>query len=129
MPDTEKITINMSVVDLGQIDLLVEEGFYSSRTDFIRTAIRNQISQHGEAVKQSITRRTMALGATGYTRAELENIRAKGEKMKIRVVGLFILAEDVSPDLARETIESLQVLGVFRASDAVKAALADRMVA
>ena len=128
MPDTEKITINMSVVDLGQVDLLVEEGFYSSRTDFIRTAIRNQINQHGEAVRQSVTRNTMAMGATGYTRADLEKCRVKGEKLNIRVVGLFMLSNDVTPDLARDTIESVKVLGVFRASEAVKAALADRIV-
>ncbi|RPJ45685.1 MAG: CopG family transcriptional regulator [Chloroflexi bacterium] len=128
MPDTEKITINMSVVDLGQVDLLVEEGFYSSRTDFIRTSIRNQISQHGEAVRQSITRRTMALGATGYNRAELEKVRANGEKLEVRVVGLFMLQDDVTPELARDTIESVKVLGVFRAPEAVKAALADRIL-
>lgn len=129
MPDTEKITINLSVVDIGQIDLLVEEGFYSSRTDFIRTAIRNQVNQHGDAVRQSITRNTAALGAVGYSRADLEKFRAKGEKLKIRVVGLFALTSDVTPELARETIESLKVLGVFRASEAVKAALSDRMIA
>ncbi len=128
MPDTEKVTINMSVVDLGQIDLLVEEGFYSSRTDFIRTAIRNLLSQQSEAVKQSITRRTMAIGAFGFNRADLEKARTKGEKLQIRVVGLFALSSDVSPELARDTIESIKVLGVFRASDAVKEALADRIL-
>jgi Arc/MetJ-type ribon-helix-helix transcriptional regulator len=128
MVDTEKITINMSVVDVGQVDLLVDEGFYSSRTDFIRTAIRNQLNQHGEAVKQSITRKTMALGAVGYSRAELEHFRAKGERLQVRVVGLFVLQPDVTPDLARETIESIKINGVFRASEEVKAALADRMV-
>lgn len=128
MPDTEKITINLSVVDLGQIDLLVEEGFYSSRTDFIRTAIRNQVNLHGDAVRQSITRNTMALGAVIYNRADLEKLRAKGEKVKIRVVGLLTLASDVTPELARETIESLKVMGVFHASEVVKTALTDRIV-
>lgn len=128
MADTEKITINMSVVDLGQVDLLVEEGFYSSRTDFIRTAIRNQLNQHGDAVRQSITRNTYAMGVIAYSRADLEKYRAKGEKLRIRVVGLFALPSDVSPELARDTIESLKVQGVFRASEAVKAALANRIV-
>jgi Arc/MetJ-type ribon-helix-helix transcriptional regulator len=127
MADTEKVTINMSVVDLGQIDLLVDEGFYSSRTDFIRTAIRNQLNQHSEAVKQSITRRTMALGTVGFTRAELEKRKEKGEMLDVRVVGVFVLTSDVTPALARETIQSIKVMGVFRASEAVKAALADRM--
>jgi Arc/MetJ-type ribon-helix-helix transcriptional regulator len=127
MADTEKVTINMSVVDLGQIDLLVDEGFYSSRTDFIRTAIRNQLNQHSEAVKQSITRRTMALGTVGFTRAELEKRKEKGEMLDVRVVGVFVLTSDVTPELARETIQSIKVMGVFRASEAVKAALADRM--
>jgi Arc/MetJ-type ribon-helix-helix transcriptional regulator len=127
MADTEKVTINMSVVDLGQIDLLVDEGFYSSRTDFIRTSIRNQLNQHSEAVKQSITRRTMALGTVGFTRAELEKRKEKGEMLDVRVVGVFVLTSDVTPELARETIQSIKVMGVFRASKAVKAALADRM--
>jgi Arc/MetJ-type ribon-helix-helix transcriptional regulator len=127
MTDTEKITINMSVVDLGQVDLLVDEGFYSSRTDFIRTAIRNQLSQHSEAVKQSITRKTMALGAVVYSRSDLERYSLKGERLQVRMVGLFVLQPDVTPELARETIESIKVNGVFRASEEVKAALADRM--
>lgn len=127
MADTEKVTINMSVVDLGQVDLLVEEGFYSSRTDFIRTAIRNLLNQHSEEVKQSITRRTMAVGAMGYNRVELERVREKGEMLEIRVVGLFALTADVTPELARDTIQSVKVMGVFRASNDVKAALADRI--
>ena len=127
MTDTEKITINMSAVDLGQIDLLVDEGFYSNRSDFIRTAIRNQISQHSEVVRQSVTRRTMAVGVIGYTPSELEKIRARGEMLEIRVMGVLTLP-GVSPELARATIQSIQVKGVFRASDEVKAALADRMV-
>lgn len=127
MADTEKVTINMSVVDLGQVDLLVEEGFYSSRTDFIRTAIRNLLNQHSDEVKQSITRRTMAIGAIGYNRAELEQVRQNGEMVEVRVVGLFALTQDVTPELALATIQSIKVMGVFRASDAVKAALADRI--
>ncbi len=127
MADTEKVTINMSVVDLGQVDLLVEEGFYSSRTDFIRTAIRNLLNQHSEEVKQSITRRTMAVGALGYNRAELERLRQNGERVEVRVVGLFALTQDVTPELALATIQSIKVMGVFRASEAVKAALADRI--
>src|SRR3712207_8916575 len=57
--ETEKITSNLGVVDLGQIDLLVQEGFYANRTDFIRTAIRNQIAAHADAVKQSVARNTL----------------------------------------------------------------------
>lgn len=127
MADTEKVTINMSVVDLGQVDLLVEEGFYSSRTDFIRTAIRNLLNQQSEEVKQSITRQTMAIGAVGYNRVELERRQQNGEMVEVRVVGVFALAPDVTPELARATIQSIKVMGVFRASDEVKAALADRI--
>ena len=127
MADTEKITINMSVVDLGQVDLLVEEGFYSSRTDFIRTAIRNQLNQHGEVVRQSVTRRTMVVGAVSYTRAELERYRDKGEMLEVRVVGVFYLPSEVTPELARAVIRSVKVLGVFRASEPVKQSLADRL--
>ena len=124
--DLEKITVNLGYVDLGHVDLLVREGFYSNRTDFIRTAIRNQLASHSDAVKQSITRHTLELGLRRYSRAELEAVRAAGEKLHIRMLGLATIDEDVTPDLARETIASVHVLGALQASNAVKAALADR---
>jgi Arc/MetJ-type ribon-helix-helix transcriptional regulator len=127
MAETEKITINMSVVDLGQVDLLVEEGFYSSRTDFIRTATRNQLGAHADAVKQSVTRKTLALGVVSYGRLALEAARAAGQQLDIRVVGMVILEPDVTPELAAATIRRLEVHGVLRAGDFVKAALADRI--
>jgi Arc/MetJ-type ribon-helix-helix transcriptional regulator len=125
--ETEKITINMGVVDLGQIDLLVQEGFYQNRTDFIRTAIRNQLTAHAEAVKQTVSRKELVLGLQRYTRRDLEAVRAAGETLEIRVLGLASIADDVSPELALATIESIDVLGAFRASPAVKAALAERI--
>ena len=127
MSETEKITINLGLVDLGQIDLLVREGFYQNRTDFIRTAIRNQISEHAEAVKQTVARKTLVLGLQNYTRRDLEAVRAAGETLQIRVLGLATIADDVPPELALETIDSIEVLGAFRASPAVKAALAGRI--
>lgn len=125
--ETEKITINLVFVDLGQIDLLVQEGFYSNRTDFIRTAIRNQLATHAETVKQTVARRTLALGLQHYTRRDLEAVRAAGQKLQIQVLGLASIADDVSPELALATIDSLVVLGALRASAEVKAALADRI--
>jgi Arc/MetJ-type ribon-helix-helix transcriptional regulator len=125
--DTEKITINLGVIDLGQIDLLVSEGFYSNRTDFIRTAIRNQVSAHAEVVKQTVARRTLVLGLQHFTKADLEAARDAGQKLEIKVLGLASIANDVSPKLAREAIGSLVVLGALQASPAVKAAIADRI--
>ncbi len=125
--ELEKITINMAPVDLGQIDLLVGEGFYHNRTDFIRTAIRNQLNTHSEAVRQTVARKTLVLGLQHYTRHDLEAVRAAGETLQIRVLGLASIADDVSPELALETIDSVEVLGAFRASPAVKAALAGRI--
>jgi Arc/MetJ-type ribon-helix-helix transcriptional regulator len=124
--ETEKITINLGVIDLGQIDLLVQEGFYSNRTDFIRTAIRNQIATHADVVKQTVARKTLVLGLQHYTRHDLETLRAAGQTLQIHVLGLASIAEDVSPELARATIASLVVLGALHATPAVKAALADR---
>jgi len=125
--DSEKITINLGFVDLGHIDLLVQEGFYSNRTDFIRTAIRNQLDRHNDAVKQSVARRRLDLGLRHYTRRDLEAARTAGETLHIQVLGLAVIAPDVSPDLARATIASIQVLGALQASAAVKAALSDRI--
>ncbi|MCR2747306.1 CopG family transcriptional regulator [Limnobacter parvus] len=125
--ETEKLTINLGVVDLGQIDLLVQEGFYSNRTDLIRTAIRNQLTVHAEEVKQTIARRTLLLGLQHLTRADLERALAAGEMLQIQVLGLARIADDVSPELARATIESVVVLGAFQASAAVRKALADRI--
>jgi Arc/MetJ-type ribon-helix-helix transcriptional regulator len=127
MSETEKITINLGPVDLGQIDLLVREGFYSNRTDFIRTAIRNQLATHAEAVRQTVARQTLVLGVQHFSRRDLEEVRDAGERLRIEVLGLASIADDVSPELALETIESVIVLGAFRASPAVKRALADRI--
>lgn len=125
--ESEKITINLGFVDLGHIDLLVEEGFYSNRTDFIRTAIRNQIERHGDAVRQSVARKAVDLGLRHYTRQDLEAARDAGRPLHIRVLGLASIAGDVTPDLARAAIASVSVLGALHASPDVKAALADRM--
>jgi len=124
---TEKITINLGVVDLGQIDLLVQEGFYSNRTDLIRTAIRNQLATHAEVVRETVARKTFVLGLQHYTRRDLEAVQTAGQKLRIQVLGLASIAEDVSPELARATIDSIVVLGALHASPAVKAALADRI--
>ena len=125
--DSEKITINLGYVDLGQIDLLVQEGFYSNRTDFIRTAIRNQLAAHSDAVKESIVRHTLELGLRDYSRAELEAVKAAGETLHIKVVGLARIAPDVTSELALATIGSISVLGALQASADVKSALADRI--
>ena len=125
--DTEKITINLGFVDLGHIDLLVQEGFYSNRTDFIRTAIRNQIDRHADVVRKAVTRKSVDLGLRHFSRADLEAARDAGQMLNIRVLGLASIANDVTPELARATIASLAVLGALHASSAVKAALADRM--
>ena len=125
--DTEKITINLGYVDLGHIDLLVQDGFYSNRTDFIRTAIRNQIERHAEAAKQSVARRSLDLGLRHYGREELEATAAAKRPLDIRVLGLVSIGQDVTAELARAAIASVSVLGALQASSAVKAALADRM--
>ena len=123
----EKITINLGIVDLGRIDLLVAEGFYTNRTDLIRTAIRNHLDASGEAISQTVKRRTLVLGSEHYGRNRLEEWRADGEMVHIRVLGLATVAGDVPPDLAVATIASVEVLGAFRASPEVKKALASRI--
>ena len=128
LADSEKITINLGFVDLGHIDLLVREGFYSNRSDFIRTAIRNQLDRHADAVKQSVARRHLDLGLRHFTRADLERVRAAGDTLHIQVLGLAVIASDVSPELARATIASINVLGALQASPEVKAALSDRIL-
>ena len=125
--ESEKITINLGFVDLGHIDLLVQEGFYSNRTDFIRTAIRNQVLTHSEVLKQTVARRSMVLGLQRYTRQDLEKLRAAGEQLHIHVLGLATIDDDVPAQLAVATIGSITVLGALRASPEVKAALADRI--
>jgi Arc/MetJ-type ribon-helix-helix transcriptional regulator len=125
---TEKITINIGLVDLGQIDLLVDEGFYANRTDFIRTAVRRQLEMRSGAVQDTVARRTLTLGSRHYSRSELEQVRDAGRTVEIRVLGLASVADDVSPELALATIASVEVLGAFRAPRPVKAALATRIV-
>lgn len=126
-PDSEKLTLNLGFVDLGHIDLLVRDGFYANRADFIRTAVRNQLERQGDTVKQSVARKQLNLGLSHYTRGDLEAARDAGTPIAIQVLGLASIAADVTPELAREAIASVQVLGAFHASPAVKAALADRI--
>jgi Arc/MetJ-type ribon-helix-helix transcriptional regulator len=125
--ESEKITINLGPIDLGQIDLLVQEGFYSNRTDLIRTAIRNQLNQHAEVVKQTVARKSLVLGMQHYSRADLEAIQATGQRLQIQVLGLASIASDVSVELALATIESIFVLGSLHASAVLKTALAQRI--
>ena len=125
--ESEKITINLGYVDLGRVDLLVQEAFYSNRTDFIRTAIRNQLAAHAEAVTKSIIRHTLELGLRDYSAADLEAVRTSGEKLHIKVVGLARIALDVTPELALATIGSITVLGALHASAEIKSALAQRI--
>lgn len=126
--ESEKITINLGFVDLGHIDLLVRDRFYSNRTDFIRTSIRNQLSQHSEQSKKSINRQTIELGLRQYTKSDLEALQTTGEKLRVKVLGLVTISSDVSPALALATIESITVLGALHASKEVKTALAGRII-
>ncbi|MFT5643440.1 MAG: Arc/MetJ-type ribon-helix-helix transcriptional regulator [Janthinobacterium sp.] len=125
--ESEKITINLGLIDLGQVDLLVQEGFYSNRTDLIRTAIRNQLNTHADVVKQAVARKSLVLGMQHYSRADLEAVQAAGQRLQIQVLGLATIANDVSAELALATIESVFVLGALHASAVVKAALAGRI--
>lgn len=126
-PDSEKITLNLGYVDLGRIDLLVQEGFYSNRSDFIRTAIRNQLDTHQDAVSRTIERHTMELGLRDYSRQDLEQVKAAGEILHVRVVGLARIATDVTPELALATIGSITVLGALQTSPELRTALAKRI--
>jgi Arc/MetJ-type ribon-helix-helix transcriptional regulator len=127
MAETEKITINMSVVDLGKVDLLVDEGFYQNRTDFIRTAIRNQLTNHDTEVKSAVVRNAYGLGIFGWGRKDLEKAIAKNEQRSFNVIGMLVIEDDVTPELAEKAIASIKVRGVFKASPAVKEILKDRI--
>jgi Arc/MetJ-type ribon-helix-helix transcriptional regulator len=127
LPDTDKVTVNLGLVDLAQMDLLVEEGFYTNRTDFVRTAVRNLLQQHADAIRQTVVRKRFVTGLQRYSRADLERAMAAGEQLEIHVLGLAMLENDITPELARAAIASIWVLGAFIASPAVKAALADRI--
>ena len=127
VPDSEKVTVNLGFVDLGRIDLLVRDGFYANRADFIRTALRNQLDRQGDAVDRSVARRQLHLGVAQFTKRDLEAARDSGTSLHIQVLGLAIITDDVTPELARDAVASVHVLGGFQASPAVKAALADRI--
>ena len=127
MPESEKITINLSAVDLGKIDLLVQEGLYANRSDLIRTAIRNQLDKHSLEIQQSVTRNAYTIGVLAYDKSDFERFKAKGKKIRMTVIGMLHLGKDITPELGLEVIESIQVRGIFHASDELKAALADRM--
>lgn len=125
--DTEKMTVNVGVVDLGQVDLLVQEGFYTNRSDLIRTALRNQLALHADVVKQTVARRTLTVGLQHFSRSDLERTVAAGQRLHVQVVGLARIADDVTPELALAAIDSVTVLGAFQASPVVRRALAGRI--
>jgi Arc/MetJ-type ribon-helix-helix transcriptional regulator len=127
IPESEKLTLNLGYIDLGQIDLLVSEGFYANRSDFIRTAIRNHLASHGEALKQVVARKMLVLGLQHFSADDLRRTQAAGEKLQIRVLGLASIATDVPAELAEQTIDSITVLGALHASPAVRAALVGRI--
>jgi Arc/MetJ-type ribon-helix-helix transcriptional regulator len=127
LPETDKVTINLGLVDLAQMDLLVEEGFYTNRTDFVRTAIRKQLERHEETIRQTVVRKRFVMGLQRYSRAELERTVAAGEQLEIHVLGLATIDNEVTPELALAAIASIRVLGAFIAPDAVKAVLSDRI--
>ncbi|MEN8241526.1 MAG: CopG family transcriptional regulator [Chloroflexota bacterium] len=127
MSETEKITINLGVVDLGKIDLLVEQGFYTTRTDFIRAGIRSQLLSHHAEIQETVTRRAIVVGVLHYSASALEKIIARGEQVEIIAAGMLVLSDDISPALALAAIKSIQVFGVFKSSKEVKQALADRI--
>ena len=127
MPESEKVTINMNVVDLGKVETLVQEGVYANRTDFIRTAIRNLLDKHSLEIEQTVVRNSYAIGVLVYDRSDLEKAKAKNERLAFKIIGLLSLDKDIPVDLAKEVIEYIQVRGVFTASEPVKTALADRI--
>ena len=127
IPDSDKVTVNVGLVDQAQVDLLVNEGFYSNRTDFVRTAIRNQLLVHADAIRQTVVRKRYVVGQHRYSRKELEQVVAAGEKLDVHVLGLAVIEDDVPAELASAAIATLQVLGAFIASPAVRQALADRI--
>jgi Arc/MetJ-type ribon-helix-helix transcriptional regulator len=126
MSETEKITINLGVVDLGKIDLLVEQGFYTTRTDFIRAAIRSQLLTHTNEIQETVSRSSTVVGVLLYNARDLEKMLEKGERLRITIAGMLVLDKDISPELADAAIESIKVHGVFKASNKVKQILADR---
>ena len=127
LPDSDKVTVNVGLVDLAQMDLLVNEGFYSNRTDFVRTAIRNQLQVHAESIRQTVLRKRYVLGQHRYSRRELEQVVASGQRLEIHVLGLAVIEDEVTPELADRAIASVQVLGAFIAAPATRQVLADRI--
>ena len=121
------MTVNVGVVDLGHVDLLVQEGFYSNRSDLIRTALRNQLALHADALQKTVARRTLTVGLQHFSRSDLERAVASGQALQVQVVGLARIADDVPPELARAAIQSVTVLGAFQASPSVRQALSDRL--
>jgi Arc/MetJ-type ribon-helix-helix transcriptional regulator len=124
---TEKITININTIDLGHIDLLVNEGYYATRTEFIKTAVKKQLDRHEEDTKKLIEQKAkhgdyeLSIGVGGFTKSELERIIQKKEaKIKMIFIGLFITPKDVTLELLEQAVESIKVYGVCRCSQEIK---------
>lgn len=127
-PPDEKLSVNFGPVDIGTVDLLVEEGFYASRADFIRHAVRTQLDEHKAAVQDATTRRDFSVGYVSLDAGYLRAAKKRKQRLDIKVVGVLHLQDDIDPALASEVIERVHVLGSFRAPEAVIGVLGDRVV-
>lgn len=120
---TEKITINVNTSDLGKIDLLIHEGYYSNRTDFIKSAIKSQVNKHDDEINMILSskkKKDWFVGVYVLTEDELQALKRYGRKKAIRGMGLLIVDKDVSLDLMKTSISAIETYGVCRCSSEIK---------
>ena len=114
----EKITVNLPVVDLGKIDYLVEQGFYNTRTEFIRTSIKSEIDKNSFAINRVIQVEDskegtfFSVGVISLNKSDLERYVTKNKKVAIFVMGMCFIGKNVTVELASKTIKSFKVYGI-----------------
>jgi Arc/MetJ-type ribon-helix-helix transcriptional regulator len=122
----QQLNVTMDAEEIHQVDLMVEQGLYASRKDFLQLAARNLLREHGVEVPRPMTGELKVAGIAVHNRKSLEKLRAAGRQLELNVTGIFRLADDVTPELACAVIKSLTLRGTFEASAEVKATLKDR---
>jgi len=127
---TEKATINIGIMELAQIDLLVENMIYTNRSDFIRTAIRNQLEMHKSDIERlylqtkanSFEPESQVQGGIGIYRlrkAALSDAMKSNKKLHIMVMGILLIDKDISPELFEATVESIKIYGKIQAQKSI----------
>lgn len=110
---SEKVSVNINEEALSKIDLLVEDGFYSNRSDFINRAVDTLLDRENRTVdklleihsKEKINSRQWFVGVQTMGSQYLEKVKEQGVRLRIKGCGVLYFEKDAAQELVFETVE------------------------